>query len=203
MGALRGRRVLLTGASSGIGRATAERLAREGCELVLVARDEQALGEVAAVVEEHGGRAHVLAADLGDAAAASGVADTAAELLGGLDLLILDAGVASFGSFEDTPREDFERTLRVTFHAQADTLRTALPHLERSGGVVVAVGSTVSRMPVPMLAAYSASKRALRGLLGAVRMELRERGSKVRIAMVSPGPVDTPFWGRMTSPAGW
>src|SRR5688500_12788484 len=173
------RRTLLTGASSGIGRATAERLARAGDELVLVARDEHALEEVAAVVEEHGGRPEVLLADLADPSAASGIVDAAVERLGGLDLLVLDAGAAAFGSFEETPREDFERTLRVTFHAQADTLRAALPHLERSGGVVVAVGSTVSRMPVPMLAAYSASKHALRGLLGAVRMELRERESRV------------------------
>src|SRR4051812_24864981 len=179
-----GRRVLLTGASSGIGRATAERLARAGAELVLVARDRGGLEEVAAVAEEHGARAHVLVADLGDVAAATGIVDAAVERLGGLDLLVLDARAASFGSLEETPRDDFERPLRVTFHAQADTLREALPHLERSGGVVVAVGSTVSRMPAPMLAAYSASKHALRGLLGAVRMELRERDSSVRVAMV-------------------
>ena len=191
-----GRRVVLTGASSGIGRAAVPLFAAEGARLALLGRDEERLDEAAPP------GAHTLSADLGDHAAAEHAVGEAARLLGGIDVLVLNAAEAAYGPFRDTPAEDFESTVSSTFGSAVNTIRAALPHLDRSSGTIVANVSVLSRFPVPMFSAYVASKHGLRGFLGSLRIELEEDGSGIDVAMVHPGHVDTPFWSRVTSVTG-
>jgi hypothetical protein len=98
--------------------------------------------------------------------------------------------------------EDFDRAVAVTFTGAVNVIRAALPALRDSRGVVVATSSIMARMPLPAFSSYAASKHALRGFLGTLAIEEREQRSGVRVAMVSPGPVDTPIYARATSATG-
>src|SRR4051794_26280371 len=202
METLRGKRVLVTGASSGVGLATAERLAREGVALVLIARGETALAEAVARAQEHGAVVHAVAADLADHEAASAAVERAIVLLGGLDAVVSNAGAVAFGHFLEVEPADFDRTLAVTFGGAGNVFRAALPALRESRGTIVAVSSMMARMPLPAFSSYAASKHALRGFLNTLSVEEREQRTGVRIAMIDPGPLDTPIYGRATSATG-
>ncbi len=197
-----GLRILLTGASSGVGLATTERLARGGARLALVARGEVALEDTARRARELGAEAHALPADLSDRAAATAVVEAAVERLGGLDVVISNAGAVVFGHFLEVDPDDFDRTLDVTFGGAVNLLRAALPHLRESEGTVIAVSSMMARLPLPAFSSYTAAKHALRGFLNTLQVEEREQGTGVRFAMINPGPLDTPIYGRATSATG-
>jgi NAD(P)-dependent dehydrogenase (short-subunit alcohol dehydrogenase family) len=202
MSKLSGRRVLITGASSGIGFAAAEAFAREGADLALVARSEPGLEAAARAARAHGVRAHAIPADLGTRAGCDEAVAAAVAALGGLDLLVWNAASMIFGHFAEVAPEDFDRTIDVTFLGAVNTVRAALPHLEASGGDIVATGSLMTRVPLPTFGSYAAAKHALRGFLGSLRIELQEAGSPVHVSMVHPGPVDTPLWQHVSSATG-
>jgi short-subunit dehydrogenase len=198
---LDGKRVLLVGASSGIGVATAERFAQRGADLALVARGE-GLATTASLVRDHGRVAHELHADITDRDALARTIASAERALGGVDVAVLNVGAAAWGAFEELPAAEFDRVVDVTFGSAVDAIRLLLPILERSGGVLVLTGSVAGRVPLPMMSAYVAAKHALHGFAGSLRMELRARRSEVRVAVVAPGPVDSPFWKHAAAPAG-
>ena len=187
-------RVLITGASSGIGSEVARRLARRGDDVALVARGREGLEKTATAIRDEGGFAIVETADVTDREQIERAVDAAAQQLGGLDAVVVNAGAAAYGLFRDMPAEDAERTFEVTFTGAMNTIRAALPHLEATGGTIVATGSVAGKYPQPLLATYSAAKHALRGFMESLRLELRATGSRVRTGLVHPGPVDTPFW---------
>jgi len=193
---LRGRRVLITGATSGVGLAAAQRFAGEGARIALLARTREALERVRA---EFGLEAVLLPADLGDRAAAEHAVEEAARRLGGLDIVVSNAAAAVFGHVSEVHPDDFERTVRVTFLGAVDVVRAALPHLRESRGTIVATGSLMSRVPLPTWSSYAASKHALRGFLNSLAIEEREQGTGVRVAMVHPGPIDTPLFSQASS----
>jgi len=203
MGRLQGKRILLTGATSGIGLAAVERLAREGAQLALVARGSSALAEAAAAAREHGVAAFALTADLADRDAAEDAVAAAITALGGLDVVMSNAGAVAFGHLLEVPAEDFDRTIAVTFTSAVNVIRASLPELRAQRGVIVATSSIMARMPLPAFSAYTAAKHALRGFLATVQVEEREQRTGVRVAMVSPGPVNTPIYGRATSATGF
>ncbi|WP_158276782.1 SDR family NAD(P)-dependent oxidoreductase [Paraconexibacter algicola] len=198
-GALADRRVLLTGASSGVGRAAVPLLAAEGARLALVARRADALR---AMVAERGIDALVIEADLGDRDQARRAVRDAVAHLGGLDVLVSNAGAAVFGHLREVHPDDFDRTVAVTFTGAVDVVREALPHLRERHGTIVATGSLMSRLPLPSWSSYAAAKHALRGFLTSVAIEERSQGSGVRIAMVHPGPIDTPLFAQASSATG-
>jgi len=202
MGSLTGKRVLVTGASSGVGLATADRLAREGAALVLIARGETALAEAVERARRHGAVAHAVAADLADHEATSAAVERAIVLLGGLDAVVSNAGAVAFGHFLEVAPADFDRTVAVTFGGAVNVCRAALPALRESRGTIVAVSSMMARMPLPAFSSYAAAKHALRGFLNTLSVEEREQRTGVRIAMIDPGPLDTPIYGRATSATG-
>jgi NAD(P)-dependent dehydrogenase (short-subunit alcohol dehydrogenase family)/uncharacterized protein YndB with AHSA1/START domain len=197
-----GQRVLITGGSSGIGLALAEKLAAEDARLVLLARDETGLAEAARRVREHGVEVHVVSADIADRESIEAGIRAAAEQLGGLDVVVCGAAAIAFGPFAETDPDDFDATVATVLLGTANTIRAALPPLEASRGALVVTGSTASRMPLPSLAAYAASKHGLRGLVETLRIELAEAHSPVTLSLLNPGPVDTPLWSHLQSSTG-
>jgi NAD(P)-dependent dehydrogenase (short-subunit alcohol dehydrogenase family) len=189
-----GRRVLVTGGSSGIGLATAVLLAREGARVALIARGEDGLALARERLRDEGAEALTFSADVADREALEAAVRDATRALGGLDLLVTSAATLSFGRFVTLPPADVERVLAVTFLGAVNAIRAALPALERCGGAIVVVGSIAGRVPTPMQSPYSAAKHALRGFVGSLRIELRDAGSPVRISLVDPAPIDTPLW---------
>lgn len=202
MSRLDGKRVLLTGASSGIGRAAAELFASEGAELALVARGRRGLDAAARAARRIGAVAYVVPADIADAGAIEAAVARAESELGGLDVVVANAGAGAYGRFTEMSREDFERTVAVTMFGTVNTIRAALPVLERSAGTLVVTGSVASRIPLPLLSPYVVAKHGVRGFVNALRSELRAQRSRVRIAVVDPGPVDTPFWDHVATTDG-
>ena len=199
---LEGRRILLTGASSGVGLAAVERFAQEGAALALIARGEDALREAAAVAHAHGAVAHVFPADLTDRPATTAAVAAAVEALGGLDVVVSNAGALAFGHLLEVDGDDFDRALAVTFTGVVNVVRAALPELRASRGLIVATSSIMARVPMPAFSSYTAAKHALRGFLNTLQIEEREQRSGVRVAMVSPGPIDTPIYERASSGTG-
>jgi NAD(P)-dependent dehydrogenase (short-subunit alcohol dehydrogenase family) len=193
------KRIVITGASSGIGRAAAEALAEEGARLVLVARSRGGLEITARAVRARGASAHVVVADVTDRAQIESAIEEAATHLGGIDVLVSSVAGLAYGSFLDLSPEDFDRSHDVTFRGVVNTVRPALAHLERSGGTLVAVVSMTSKVPVPLHSPYVAAKHGVRGFLGSLRVELKHRGSPVRICMLHPGFIGTPFFDHATS----
>jgi NAD(P)-dependent dehydrogenase (short-subunit alcohol dehydrogenase family) len=200
MGTLRDRVVLITGASSGIGRATALRLAARNCRLGLAARNEAALAEVEGAVRERGGQALVLPTDVTEADQCRRAVEATAERFGGLDVLLCSAGLSLRGYFAGSNLDALERVVRVNFLGTLYVTHFAVPHVKRSRGSLVALSSLTGLRGVPSYAVYGASKFAVRGLYESLRLELRRDG--VHVGVVYPGFVDTPLRDNVLGPDG-
>jgi NAD(P)-dependent dehydrogenase (short-subunit alcohol dehydrogenase family) len=196
---LRGKRVLITGGSSGIGLAAARLFADEGARLALLARGREGLEQS---VRDARLDAVLLPVDITDRAAVEDAVDDAVAQLGGLDVLVANAAAGTFGHFLEVTPEDFDRAVDVTFRGSVNVVRAALPHLRASRGTIVATGSVVSRVPMPTWSSYTAGKHALRGFLNSLRIEEREQRTGVRVALVHPGVIDTSFWENAPSATG-
>src|SRR4051794_25402692 len=154
-------RILITGASSGIGLATAVAFAERGDHVALLARSRPGLMAAARKVEAAGGTAEVLECDVTDRERLGHAVAEGFQALGGLDFAIVNAGAAAYGSFSATAAEDFDRTIDVTFRGAVDTIRAVMPYLETGGGRIIVVGSVAGRIPLPSLSAYTAAKHGL------------------------------------------
>jgi short-subunit dehydrogenase len=189
---LRGARVLLTGASSGIGRALALELARHHARLVVASRSADRLDALAAEVRAAGGEAAAAPTDVSDAAQRARLVEQAVAALGGLDVLVNNAGVGSMGWFADASEERLRRIFEVNFFSAAELTRLALPHLRQgTNPMLVNVGSVLGRRGLPGCAEYCASKFALSGWSESLRPELARYG--VHVLLVTPGRVETEF----------
>src|SRR5262245_23337174 len=189
---LRGSRILLTGASSGIGRELALRLAGQGARLVLASRNQQRLDELARAIWEKGGTATAVAVDVVDPLQRARLMDAAVAALGGLDILVNNAGVGARGWFADSTPEQLRRIMEVNFFAAAELTRLAIPHLRRGRqAMIVNVSSAVGRRGLPGCAEYCASKFALNGWSESLRAELAREG--IHVLIVSPGAIQTEF----------
>lgn len=182
--------------------ATAIEFARRGAGIALVARSREGLDRCAAEVRGAGGEPVSCPADVTDRSAIEAAVDRATTAMGGLDLVVVNAGAAAFGAFSETGVEDFDRTLDVTLRGAVYTIREVLPHLERTAGSLVVVGSVADTIPLPLMSAYTAAKHGLRGFVDALGIELRSQNSNVALSLVSPGPVDTPFWDNVATQEG-
>ena len=188
-----GCRVLLTGASSGIGRSLAIELARQGAKLVLVARRLEKLEEVAREIEAQGGDVVLCAGDVTDLSVRDATFVACQEHYGGLDVLINNAGVGGLGRFDEAKSDRLRRIMEVNFFAVAEWTRAALPLLRKgSRPMVVNMGSILGHRAIPHFSEYSASKFALRGLTESLRPELAPYG--IDVLLVSPGSTDTDFY---------
>ena len=170
--------------------------------MALLARNEVGLVAAKRKLAEAGGEAFTLTADVTDREALTAAVEEAAAAMGGLDVVVTAAAGLSFGRFTETDPDDFDATVDTVLGGTVNTIRAALPHLERSHGAVVVLGSIAGHMPLPGMAAYTASKHGLVGFLETARVELEESGSSVTLSLVNPGAVDTPLWSNVESSTG-
>jgi short-subunit dehydrogenase len=190
---LRGLCVAVTGASSGIGRETALLLARRGANLVLTARRESALEEVAGLCREHGVKVVALPADVGNLEEVDALAREAIAAFGQIDVWINNAGIYVMGTVEQTPLDAFARTMQVNYLAAVAATKAMLPHFRaRRSGMFVNVSSAIGLVTAPYLAAYSASKHALKAFSEALRDEVRDLN--IDVTVVYPTSTDTPLF---------
>jgi NAD(P)-dependent dehydrogenase (short-subunit alcohol dehydrogenase family) len=187
--------VLVTGASSGIGRATVHDLAGRGARLVLLARGRQALEETAAEARDRGA-AEVLVcpADVADAEAVQRVVDSAVARFGRLDAVAHAAQTMAYGRIEDVPRAAFEAVVDIGLHGTANLARTVLPVFRRQGsGHLVVVSSLLASVSAPLMGSYVAAKWGQLGLIRTLQQEVRDAPG-VHVSAVAPGGVNTPIY---------
>lgn len=192
--------VIITGASSGIGRAVALLAARKGYYVVLNARRKDRLEELATKIKANGGEALVIEGDMARLEEQKHLVDKAIAQLGHIHILVNNAGFPLPMPFSQTPPEELRRQWDVNVAALSTLTRIALPHLRESKGVVVNIGSSISRFAVPGMGNYSPSKIAVAGLTDALRRELTGQG--IDVCLVEPGPVATEFTERAGGDTG-
>ena len=183
------KRVIVTGASSGIGRATAKLFLNEGATVALVSRSERALEGVVAESAAEGGEAFILAADLSDENQSESCVTRATEMMGGLDVLINAAGILKSGRIEDTSLELWDEMMNINLRSVFHLMKLAVPHLERSRGNIVNVSSVTGPRSFPGVLAYCVSKAGVDQLTRCAALELAAKA--VRVNAVNPGVVVT------------
>ncbi|MEK6352003.1 MAG: SDR family oxidoreductase [Burkholderia cenocepacia] len=185
--------VAITGASAGVGRATAHAFARRGANVALLARDPLALDDTAREVRAYGVQALPIAVDVSDAAALDAAAGRIERELGPLDVWVNNAMVTVFAPFDEISPEDYARVTAVTYLGCVYGTRAALKRMApRNRGTIVQVGSALAYRSIPLQAPYCGAKHAIRGFTDALRCELLHARSRVRVTMVQLPAIDTP-----------
>jgi clavulanate-9-aldehyde reducatase len=198
-GRLAGRTALVTGASSGIGRAIALALAEAGARVAVGARRRDRLTALAARIEEVGADALPLDLDVTDEAACRRAVEQTVEELSGLDILVNNAGLMLLGQVEGADTEDWRRMVDTNVLGLMYMTHAALPHLIERRGAVVQLSSSSGRVARSGSAVYSASKFAVNAFSESLRQEVTARG--VRVVVVEPGVVETELRDHITDPA--
>jgi NAD(P)-dependent dehydrogenase (short-subunit alcohol dehydrogenase family) len=198
-----GRTAIITGAASGIGRGTAQALARRGCNLALADLDEDGLAETAALAEQHGVKVSRHRLDVASREAVAAFPDAVLAAHGRADLLFNNAGVAIGGTFEQIAEEDFDWLMEINFWGVVRMTRAFLPLLRASGQArIVNVSSIFGIIAPPGQTAYCASKFAVRAFSESLRRELEAEGAKIGVTVVHPGGVNTSIAKNARPPRG-
>jgi short-subunit dehydrogenase len=185
--------IIITGASSGIGLATAKMAAERGARVVLAARDADGLASARVEIEGAGGRAVTVIADVSNFEEVRNIAQKATEAFGGFDTWVNNAGLSIYGPIEEVPVEDARRLFDVNYWGVVHGSLTALGQLKERGGALINLGSITSDRAVPLQGHYSASKHAVKAFTDALRMEVEKEGAPVSITLIKQGAIDTPF----------
>lgn len=201
---LKGAVVVITGASSGVGRATARRFAQAGSNVVLAARGQDALDKTAEECRNYGVRALAIATDTTSAPDVEALARHAVERFGKIDVWVNSASVHLFGAVETVPLDHFQRVLETNVMGYVHGSRTAIVHMKAQGhGVLINVSSAVANVPQPFTAAYSMSKAAVSALSVSLRSELwLAKDEDIHVVTVLPPAVDTPLFQRAANYSG-
>jgi NAD(P)-dependent dehydrogenase (short-subunit alcohol dehydrogenase family) len=185
--------VVVTGATSGVGRAVATEFGRHGAQVALLARSREGLEGAKRDVEEAGGRALILTTDVADHEQVEAAAQSAEEVFGPIDVWVNNAMTTVFAEFKDVSPDEFRRATVVTYLGTVWGTRSALRRmLPRGQGSIVLVGSALSYRGIPLQSAYCGSKFAIRGFFESLRCELRHDGSPIRLSMVQLPGLNTP-----------
>jgi NAD(P)-dependent dehydrogenase (short-subunit alcohol dehydrogenase family) len=195
--------VVIAGASTGIGRATAAAFAAQGARVVCAARGAEALDTLVEEISKAGGSAIAVPADVTDPASVRALADAAEQQYGRIDTWVNVAAIGVWGRVEDITDEEFDRVLRVNFLGHVHGVHAALPALRRAGGGgIIGVASVEGVRAVPLHAPYTASKFALRAFYDCLRMELAQSGDPIAVTTILPASINTPFFEHARSRLG-
>ena len=185
--------IVITGASSGIGRATALRLAGKGAKVVVSARRDEALDTLVEEIKSSGGEATPIAADVSIYSDVEALAQGALAAYGRIDTWVNNAGVLLVGEFEKTDLNEARRLFDVNYWGELYGCKVVLPIMRRQGGgTIVNVTSMTATRPLPLMSVYSSSKAAINGLSDAIRTEIK--GSGINLSVVMPASIDTPLY---------
>jgi short-subunit dehydrogenase len=182
--------IVITGASSGIGLTTARMAAESGARVVLAARSEESLREI---TSQLGPNTTYVACDVANEDDLVRVADHARMHFGRIDTWVNNAGVSIYGKLLEIPIQDQRQLFETNYWGTVLGSRVACKYLNREGGALINVGSTVSDRAIPIQGAYSASKHAVKGFTDALRMELEEDGAPISVTLIKPGSIATPY----------
>lgn len=185
--------IVVTGASSGIGLASARALSKRGAKLVLVARNEDALKRIVEECRDRGEEAIAVRADVGRFEELERVAGRAIETFGGFDTWFNNAGVAIYGTCEEIPLEDHRRLFETNYWGVVHGSLIAAKHLRDKHGKIINMGSVLSDRALILQGPYSASKHAVKAFTDALRMELEAEGAAVSVTLIKPSAIDTPY----------
>src|ERR687896_1641716 len=187
--------IVITGASAGVGRATARAFARRGARIGLLARGRDGLEAAQREIEEAGGQALVLPVDVANADAIEAAAISVEETFGPIDVWVNNAMVSVFSPVKEMTAEEFRRVTEVTYLGYVyGTLAALKRMLPRDAGVIVQVGSALAYRGIPLQSAYCGAKHAVQGFTESLRCELLHDGSQVRITMVQMPALNTPHF---------
>ena len=186
---------VVVGASSGIGRASALRLAARGATVVVGARSQTGLASLVAEITANGGRAVAGVCDVADFDQVVRLADLAIGSYGRIDTWVSCAAQSVWATFEDTTPEEFRRLVEVNYLGQVHGALAALPHLRQAGqGALISISSVESVVSLPLHAAYSAGKHAVEGAMDALRRDLIADGAPISVTSVKPATISTPLF---------
>lgn len=185
--------IVITGASSGIGLATARLAAARGARVVLAARSADGLRTAADRMRDLSGEVATVVADVASEHDVRRIADIAVHRFGGFDTWINNAGVSIYGPLDKVPLEDQRQVFETNYWGVVHGSLVALEHLKHRGGTIINVGSILSERAFPLQGAYSASKHAIKGFSDALRAEVMHGGLPVSVTLVKPAGTDTPY----------
>lgn len=195
--------VVITGASSGMGREMAHKFAAKGASVVLAARNEGALEMVALEIRQNGGTAHVVPTDVSSWEQVDSLAQEAMSVFGQINTWINDAGVSIYATVEDTDPEEFEQLIHINLLGVIYGSKAALSRMRAQGfGTIINFGSVLSDRAVPLQSAYIASKFGVKGFTEALRLEVMRERLPINVTLVLPAGVNTPFFTHARSKMG-